>query len=279
MSKTGIDQGESICPLLWVIYYDPIFKAINNSPFPGISYQVNIPTHIPQDDIYSMRLQHKIQDNIDTLEHNLAITDDFYQLTNIKINKDKTTLLTNNKKLAEKQRMNIYFGNNLIEINILPIGKATRILGVYLSADIYNKETILKFTKWLITFYNLSVSTNFQFKVKGGVSPISYYIIDPKCLYSHINSLRQKVIMFLNQIITIDSAYLLEYNEIKASLTNKTGHTPRWYKFLQEHITLQNNSNRLNIDLGHKLIQNPCVQRPKVPLPQTDPISHTGKPK
>jgi len=38
----GIDQGETICPLLWVIYYDPMFKAINDSQYPGYTMKQTI---------------------------------------------------------------------------------------------------------------------------------------------------------------------------------------------------------------------------------------------
>ncbi|PKY25204.1 hypothetical protein RhiirB3_440054 [Rhizophagus irregularis] len=64
----GIDQEESICPLLWVIYYDPMFEAINNSPHPGISYTASLPTYIPSADsidIYQLKLEYKLQGYLD----------------------------------------------------------------------------------------------------------------------------------------------------------------------------------------------------------------------
>lgn len=65
----------------------------------------------------------------------------------------------------------------------------------------------------------------------------------------HISSLKTKGIVFLDQIITIDSAYLIPYKELKKSVINKSGRQPKWYKFLQEHITLTP-MGRLNIDLN-----------------------------
>lgn len=64
---TGIDQEESICPLLWVIYYDPMFEAIN-SPHQGISYTASLPTYIPSADsidIYQLKLEYKLQGYLD----------------------------------------------------------------------------------------------------------------------------------------------------------------------------------------------------------------------
>ncbi|EXX61835.1 hypothetical protein RirG_005840 [Rhizophagus irregularis DAOM 197198w] len=63
---TGIDQGESICPLLWVIYYDPLFEAINNSVFPGIEYT----SHIPRSCFFPKPENHDDNDIIkETLSH------------------------------------------------------------------------------------------------------------------------------------------------------------------------------------------------------------------
>lgn len=71
-------------------------------------------------------------------------------------------------------------------------------------------------------------------------------------------------LMFLDQIITIDSAYLLEYKKIKEQLQNKKGRMPRWYKFLQDHITLTNDG-RLNFIINTPLIQNPMITWPALP--------------
>lgn len=115
---TGIDQGESICPLLWVIYYNPIFEAINSSPFPGINYKAQItrtcyfpkPLNSDNYDIIEETLLHKVlgylddttwlAEKLEDLEDNLRIAHDFYQLANIHINKDKCLILAN--KYARK---------------------------------------------------------------------------------------------------------------------------------------------------------------------------------
>ncbi|PKY52616.1 hypothetical protein RhiirA4_425410 [Rhizophagus irregularis] len=84
--------------------------------------------------------------------------------------------------------------------------------------------------------------------------------------------------MFLDQIITIDSAYLLEYKKIKEQLQNKQGREPRWYKFLKDHITLSD-TGRLNFEISTTLIQNPMITRPTIPSVATEPIHLKGKPK
>ncbi|CAB4380846.1 unnamed protein product [Rhizophagus irregularis] len=69
-------------------------------------------------------------DTIDNLQKNLNIADDFYSLANIKINKEKTKLLTNDDNLLKQpsNRYNLQFGNDLVEIEIIPKRKDERIL-------------------------------------------------------------------------------------------------------------------------------------------------------
>src|SRR5437016_5534403 len=107
----GIDQGETICPLLWVIYYDPMFEAINRSQNKGYEISLSLPKkindpvneHITYD--FNFKLSGYIDDttwfdkDIPNLSSSLNIADDFYNLARVKVNKDKTILLTNDKSL------------------------------------------------------------------------------------------------------------------------------------------------------------------------------------
>lgn len=163
---TGIDQGNSICPLLWVIYYDPLFQRINESSHPGVNYTIRIPTALPLNantSYHSLTLDHKLlsylddttwlTDNIVNLEANLSITDDFYSLTNIKINKKESLILSNNKSFCQQQSIPITFGTEIVKIDILPWGKSTRILGVHISANDSHKGSIKKMQQILVSFY------------------------------------------------------------------------------------------------------------------------------
>lgn len=106
-----------------------MFEAINSSPYSEINYIVKIPYHIPQrdkEDIHTITINEKLQgylddttwlsENIKDLENNLKIADDFYNLANIKINKKKSKLLTNNVELTKTGTMTIQFGNDNIKI-------------------------------------------------------------------------------------------------------------------------------------------------------------------
>ncbi|CAB4436858.1 unnamed protein product [Rhizophagus irregularis] len=130
-------------------------------------------------------------------------------------------------------------------------------------------ESLLTFFK----FYNLSLSTKFKFSTKGGTYPLSHFIIDKKFLFAHINSIRNKGIMFLDHIITKDNAFLENYEDIKKHLVHKGGKIPHWYNFLKDNITI-NNQGRLIFDLDKPIIQNPTAPRPTTPPTNTDTFHH-----
>ncbi|CAB4436105.1 unnamed protein product [Rhizophagus irregularis] len=77
--RIGIDQGEVISPLLWVIYIDPLLTVLKNEkkdPYSLIS--PSIPTTLSSG-----------------MEHMFSITEEFYRLNNTSANHNKYVLATN----------------------------------------------------------------------------------------------------------------------------------------------------------------------------------------
>ena len=70
----GIDQGEIISPLLWIIYYDPLFSKIKKEN--GIGYKME---HSWKNDLNTTRKQ-----NLSIEIHNIAYMDDNTWLKNSK---------------------------------------------------------------------------------------------------------------------------------------------------------------------------------------------------
>lgn len=146
--QCGIDQGEIISPLLWIIYYDPLLTKIRNSNlgynidgkrvlnlYEDVKYDVNF--NFPG--LSYMDDTNFIAENLENLEKILDIAESFYNLNDIKINKTKSELLLRVKRGVEiSQVVNLKFGNN--NINIVPATKfaAIRILGVWFNA--YNRK-------------------------------------------------------------------------------------------------------------------------------------------
>ena len=61
----GIDQGETISPLLWVVYYDPMFEAINKSNFGGYEITQHIPKSIHNRETHTITSRHIVQGYLD----------------------------------------------------------------------------------------------------------------------------------------------------------------------------------------------------------------------
>ncbi|GET02155.1 RNA-directed DNA polymerase from mobile element jockey-like [Rhizophagus clarus] len=113
----GIDQGEVISPLMWIIYYDPLFAYINTAPISKEDrFTIIVPKKkniwdSPQNDLpieYTLSVQGYLDDttwvapSLSALNRLLSMAEDFYKIANIKINKDKYRILTNNASLANK---------------------------------------------------------------------------------------------------------------------------------------------------------------------------------
>jgi hypothetical protein len=149
---TGIDQGEIISPLLWCIYYDPLLCQIQEEQF---GYKITGKRKI---DIYEQEISEGIlfpglafmddttfiTNTKESMEKTLSIADDFYLLNDIQINKGKSELILQSRKkdFNYKEKLQIKFGDQ--EINIKPKlpNESTRILGVWFNAN--NKKDFVK---------------------------------------------------------------------------------------------------------------------------------------
>jgi hypothetical protein len=101
----GIDQGETITPLLWRIYYDPLISYIYSNT-PGYKLQSSWTTNLKLQT--SNLLQKKcsvlaymddtlwIASSQSELSHILSIAESFYAMANIQVNPSKSILVTNN---------------------------------------------------------------------------------------------------------------------------------------------------------------------------------------
>ncbi|POG67801.1 hypothetical protein GLOIN_2v1843361 [Rhizophagus irregularis DAOM 181602=DAOM 197198] len=119
--------------------------------------------------------------------------------------------------------------------------------------------------------YKLEFKFSFKFNTKGGLYPISAYLIRSNQFFNFIKSLKNKDLFYINQIITADGLFLRDWKDIKKLLPNKKGRTPGWYQYLKDNIILNQNNLRLNFDLPPTNIHNPLVTRPKI-IPQSTNI-------
>src|SRR5947209_11742884 len=86
----GIDQGETISPILWVIYYDPLFQRINEL-YDGFTITTTSPRNIYDNTSnYNITTKHNLNGYLDdttwfdqslsTTISKLGIADSFYNL-------------------------------------------------------------------------------------------------------------------------------------------------------------------------------------------------------
>ncbi|CAB4405836.1 unnamed protein product [Rhizophagus irregularis] len=142
---TGIDQGEIISPLLWCIYYDPLLCQLQQESH---GYEI---TAKYKKDIYSDYIKESIifpgkayMDDTTLLakdqcqlETMLDIANEFYNLNDIKINKDKSELLLKkiDKSFNYSNSLIIRFGLEYINIKPKEPNESIRILGVWFNVN------------------------------------------------------------------------------------------------------------------------------------------------
>ncbi|EXX62673.1 hypothetical protein RirG_159580 [Rhizophagus irregularis DAOM 197198w] len=104
--RIGIDQGEVISPLLWVIYLDPlltVLKQEKKDPYCLVSPMTSYTTSSDSCSLDVLEINNLvfmddstlISSSKDGMEHMLSITEEFYCLNNTSANHNKYVLATN----------------------------------------------------------------------------------------------------------------------------------------------------------------------------------------
>src|SRR4051812_547825 len=93
-SEIGIDQGESLFPLLWVIYLDPLLTVLKKKVFsPYIINSDSSVFCVCTSTLAFMNDTTLISSSIEGLDHLLNIAQEFYNMNNTKINFNKAELI------------------------------------------------------------------------------------------------------------------------------------------------------------------------------------------
>src|SRR5581483_4997821 len=104
------------------------------------------------------------------------------------------------------------------------------------------------------------------------------YLINIPYLKNTIKSLKKKNIMFIDQVVTVDSLYLLSWKEIQASTGQKVGRPPKWYFYLRDNFTHYLNhdkSLRLIHEIKAPIMSSNFVYR--IPTPNKNPHPYKHK--
>ncbi|GES83764.1 ribonuclease H-like domain-containing protein [Rhizophagus clarus] len=230
--KMGIIQGEVCSPLLWITYYDPLFEAINKLSNQGITLNASIPKsiHDPNDKFIqqeNIKLLGYLDDttwtndSLSNLATSLKIADEFYSLANIKINKNKCKLLTNDAELIHVASIQLPFGDETVKIEITKNTNSIRILGAYFNAFNNHKQTFNKIKRIVSQFVYL-------LKPKKLSNDMITYVIE-SVLYPRLEYLTQNLFLPVSIITFINTRLRSLYKHITTlakSTMNEIIHSP-----------------------------------------------------
>jgi len=151
----GIDQGETISPLLWRIFYDPLLCEIQENHNLGYSMNCSWPanfseSHNNPNAIKQLTIRQAAIAYMDDttwiarsqtdMNHILERAKWFYAANDSQINGSKSVLITINSQ--NKQPNKIYLGVKQEEVKELDRKCHSRFLGIWLGCKDQNKDTI-----------------------------------------------------------------------------------------------------------------------------------------
>ncbi|GET56194.1 RNA-directed DNA polymerase from mobile element jockey-like [Rhizophagus irregularis DAOM 181602=DAOM 197198] len=186
--RVGIDQGEIISPLLWVIYLDPLLTVLNQQardPFilkssallnysPLEFEQCSLPiSHLTFMDDSTL-----IASSKSGIEDRLSITAEFYTLNNVQANSAKYVLLSSSSpssKITFELSPSFIVSNTFLSLSSLPLNTSFRFLGVW---------------------FSLSASSNFVLKqARSMVKDMAALLGPKKLLAQHVAYLYNAVLL------------------------------------------------------------------------------------
>ncbi|CAB5357439.1 unnamed protein product [Rhizophagus irregularis] len=269
---TGIDQGEIISPLLWIIFYDPLLDRLRKS---DLGFKISAKEQL---DIYEGLTRDKqlrfpacgymddtsfLTNNKLDMERILKIADSFYTLNDIKINKKKSALLIRFKEKKKlKNEINLQFGNEEIGIQPIQHNGSERFLGVWI--NMYNKSQHIQ-----QQVKNEVMSINKAFTTKKGLTDkmmiyLFNYLIIPIVEYrTQLTVMDGKIndkgilgnIMDI-RLTSTQNLLLLENNPLY-SIDNTTSHVIK--KFYKESFTMRNillmKENNFDLETDNTIIE------------------------
>jgi len=147
--KIGIDQGETISPLLWVIYYDPLLTMLKNRAIDPYTLEhskiTSIDPYIVERSSYDISSLVFMDDSTlvssskKGIEKLLSITEEFYYLNNTAANHSKYVLISNSLMNINPITFNLDTSvlNYRPSITIKPLKKSEsfRFLGCWFNMD------------------------------------------------------------------------------------------------------------------------------------------------
>ncbi|CAB4405876.1 unnamed protein product [Rhizophagus irregularis] len=186
--RVGIDQGEIISPLLWVIYLDPLLTVLNQEASdPFILKSSALLDYSPLEfEQHSLPVSHLtfmddstlIASSKSGIEDRLSITAEFYTLNNVQANSAKYVLLSSSNPSSVVSfaiSPSPLVSNNILTLTSLALNTSFRFLGVW---------------------FSLSASSQFVLKqVRSMVKDMAALLVPKKLLAQHVAYLYNVVLL------------------------------------------------------------------------------------
>ena len=94
--------------------------------------------------------------------------------------------------------------------------------------------------------YKIIANNHDEFNIQGGIIPIINIFSDSNTYNKISKDLKNKNILFLDQITSTDSDLLLTWQDLASrDILNKVSKTPKWYKLIKTHVCAHDNTYRL----------------------------------
>ena len=139
-ARDGIDQGETISPLLWRIFYDPLLCKIQENRSYGYTMQVKWKPNMKNSEQRELSIRHAavafmddttwIARSKEDMENILEDARFFYKANDSQINTQKSILITINNKSADPGI--VHAGTTQEPVIEIDRSKHTRFLGIWL---------------------------------------------------------------------------------------------------------------------------------------------------
>jgi len=215
--NNGLDQGETLAPLLWTIFYDPLVSRIANHS----TIKSTILAYMDDVALLSHSIQH--------LQDATNIFCSFLALNSINCNKDKTDLITNLTSHNSSRSQPLLVENQHIQAK--PYKESIKYLGVYLSGSSSSRSSKAKL-KEKITKFSAAIAA--QKAWNGTITKqASHWIIPAQLDYA-----TQISIMSNNEIFNIQaimSKAIKSKLGIERTISNKITHSQAGLNIIDLH--------------------------------------------
>jgi exonuclease III/ribonuclease HI len=148
----GIDQGETMSPILWRIFYDPLLCKIQDNKELGYTMQCrwhpNMETEVEDSlELRSAAIAYMddttwIANSKQSLQKTLDEAREFYKANDSQINSRKSVLITINSSESQEENNHVHAGLDGGKVERIKPDEYTRFLGVWIGSKNQKKDTI-----------------------------------------------------------------------------------------------------------------------------------------